>query len=331
MNERFNSFDPTKRIQNDTSKDKNVCNISTVPMKTENGDISYNIPAIDILRTVNINSNSTQVAQSSRNIPNLDLMFPKSQQLSVKSSHSGTKTNSESEKGTSLETKPNSTNFSFQQSLPNISDLHSHIDKEILEDDNLINFEYRELENITSQFSETIVDGPYGPSGKIGSGGFGEVFLGYHPQYRIPLAVKKVHTHLLWPTHKPNMVIDMFNTEVKNLIQFRHKNIVPILGFSMNGPVPCIICEYVDGGSLEEQLATKKLTERQRIDIMMGTAEGLKYLHTSEHIIPNTSATGDSNTQNVVKKNNFVHRDVKSANILLTKDCVPKVNHKLLV
>ncbi|KPJ19016.1 Interleukin-1 receptor-associated kinase 4 [Papilio machaon] len=326
LNERFNSFDPTKRIQNDTSKDKNVCNISTVPMKTENGDISYNIPAIDILQTVNFTGNSTQVAQSSRNIPNLELMVPKSEQFSGSgsSSYSGTTTNCESEKQTSQD-QQKSENISFQKSLPNISDLHSHIDKEILEDTNLINFEYRELENITSKFSETIVNGPFGPSGKIGSGGFGEVFLGYHPKYRIPLAVKKIHTHLLWPTHKPNMVIDMFNTEVKNLIQFRHKNIVPILGFSMNGPVPCIICEYVDGGSLEEQLARKVLTERQRINIMMGTAEGLKYLHTSEHIIPNNSVKGDSNTQNVVKKNNFVHRDVKSANILLTKDCVPKI------
>ncbi|KPJ02897.1 Interleukin-1 receptor-associated kinase 4 [Papilio xuthus] len=333
INERFNSYDPTKRIQNDTSKDKNLGNISTVPMKTENGDISYNIPAIDILRTVNFKSKSTEVAQSSRNIPNLELMFPKSEQFRGDTSYSDATTNSESEKRTSQDSpnQPKSENISFQKSLPNIPDLHSHIDKEILEATNLINFQYSELENITSKFSDTIVDGPFGPSGKIGSGGFGEVFLGYHPEYRIPLAVKKIHTHLLWPAHKPNIVIDMFNTEVKNLIQFRHKNIVPILGFSMNGPVPCIICEYVDGGSLEEQLDTNcsskpklVLTERQRINIMMGTAEGLKYLHTSEHVIPNTSATGDSNPQNV-KKNNFVHRDVKSANILLTKDCVPKI------
>ncbi|XP_068631074.1 uncharacterized protein [Battus philenor] len=330
LNQRFNSLDPTKRIQNDCTNDKNLCNVSTVPMKShtqlpiQNDDISYNIPHISFLQTLNVASDSEQLSQSSRNIPNLDLIVPVlldkdlSESMTTDTESRETSHNQAEQQNQSV-----NDNNSYQKSLPNISDLHRHIDKKILEDTNLINFEYSELENITCNFSETVIKGPFGPSGKIGSGGFGEVFVGFHPTYRIPLAVKKVHNHLLWSTHKPQMAIDMFNTEVRNLTHFRHKNIVPILGFSMNGPVPCIICEYVDGGSLEEQLAAKVLNAKQRLDIMIGTAEGLRYLHTNEQITP-TSTTGD-NSQSVIRKNNFVHRDVKSANILLTKDCIPKI------
>ncbi|CAK1598543.1 unnamed protein product [Parnassius mnemosyne] len=334
IEQRFNDYDPTKRIQNEFSNEKNLYNVSTLPLKSENDKVfsSRNIPDISFLQSLNnkptipvIPSESRNLSEPSLNIPNLSLILRHVNKNSVQNVSTGSQSDVESTQDSveSVHKQAKAENNShFQKSLPNITDLHSHIDKIILEDTNLINFEYGELENITCKFSETIVKGPFGPSGKIGSGGFGEVFVGYHPKYGIPLAVKKIHSHLLWPTHKPQMAIDMFNTEVKNLTQFRHKNIVPILGFSMNGPVPCIICEYIEGGSLEQQLAAKVLNERQRINIMLGTAEGLKYLHKSEQ--PTQSISVESDTQNV-RKNNFVHRDVKSANILLTKECVPKI------
>ncbi|XP_061730093.1 interleukin-1 receptor-associated kinase 4-like [Cydia pomonella] len=206
----------------------------------------------------------------------------------------------------------------FQTSVPNIPifqgtteglTLSSKIDSSILQDPELTHFDYEELQTATNHFSDIC---------KIGSGGFGIVFKAPHPRHGM-LAVKKTH-------NQPNQaeVMRTFNSEVRYLSQFRHINIVPILGFSKNGPVPCIVCEFIEGGSLIEKIAEKVLNERQRIAIMQGTAEGLRYLHSNRTDHPNAPSATDPSAQNV-SRINFVHGDVKSANILLTKDFVPKL------
>lgn len=210
---------------------------------------------------------------------------------------------------------------SYQMTFPNIDlsttiNLSRAISNEIFENSNLINFKYEELQELTNNFSEQVSVGPNSITGKIGMGGFGEVFVALHPDLGA-IAIKKAHDELL-NYRKSEITIRLFNAEVKYLSQFQHENIVPILGYSRDGPAPCIVCEYIDGGSLEHKIAAKVLNEKQRIDIMVGTAEGLKYLHKSE------SYDGTSESQSV-KRTNFVHGDVKSANILLTRDCVPKL------
>ncbi|XP_047985830.1 interleukin-1 receptor-associated kinase 4 [Leguminivora glycinivorella] len=206
----------------------------------------------------------------------------------------------------------------FQTSVPNIPiflgtteglTMSSKIDSSILQDPDLIHFDYEELQTATNNFSDIC---------KVGSGGFGVVFKAPHPGHGL-LAVKKTH-------NQPNQaeVMRTFNSEVRYLSQFRHMNIVPILGFSKNGPVPCIVCEFIEGGSLTEKISAKVLNERQRIAIMQGTAEGLRYLHSNHTGHPTTPSATDPSAQNVSRLH-FVHGDVKSANILLTKDFVPKL------
>lgn len=210
----------------------------------------------------------------------------------------------------------------YQKSFPNI-DISLKLDEtkdDIFEKSNLINFKYEELKNLTNNFSEQGTDGSHGISGKIGKGGFGEVFVAVHPELG-SLAIKRAHNELL--KYRNKLTMELFNAEVKYLSQFPHKNIVHILGYSRDGPAPCIVCEFIDGGSLEHKIAAKVLSETQRIDIMIGTAEGLKYIHKSE--LFDNSTLGSQNT----KRNNFVHGDIKSANILLTKDCIPKVSNSI--
>ncbi|KAJ2952061.1 hypothetical protein O0L34_g4325 [Tuta absoluta] len=228
----------------------------------------------------------------------------------------------------------------FQTSFPNIdiSVTHSGISTEILNDEKLFHFQYKDLEKITKRFAERIIYMP-APStgatedgqlqgklaGKIGSGGFGDVFVGWHPNHG-HIAIKK--TRLLQNNRKPDLAMRTFNAEVKFLSRFRYKNIVTIIGISMDGPSLCIVSEYVDGGSLEQKIAAKTLTKNQRLNVLVGTAEGLRYLHTSveslsEDDFQNPSYSSLGNTDS--KKNNFVHGDVKTANILLTRDCVPKL------
>lgn len=233
----------------------------------------------------------------SRYLPASAILNPKTIDFTTNSSLTSSIGDSETLQSNSLATQSLPTDFKQQSSF------YEKTDKDILEDNDLISFPFKGLEDITNNFSD---------NNHIGSGGFGDVFVGNHYDLGM-VAVKKLH-------EKESLVTEMFNTEVKLLSLLRHTNIVPIWGFSLDGPVRCIVCEYIDGGSLKQKIAVKgdeALSKNQRVNIMIGTAEGLKYIHNT--VKPNPNGWPSST------KTYFMHRDVKSANILLTKDCIPKL------
>lgn len=209
----------------------------------------------------------------------------------------------------------------YQESFPKIE-----VKTEILNNSDLVHFPYKELETMTKKFSKTLVDvdPPHGKmAGKIGSGGFAEVYVGYHAKYG-HVAVKKPILNRNYED-RPEIFKRVFNSEIQFLLLFKHKNIVDIIGYSKDGPSPCIVCEYIDGGTLEEKLKNKFgaiFIEKLRIHIMTGVAEALKYVH-SDKTANITKAILDGTSIELEK--NFVHGDVKTANILLTKEYVPKV------
>ncbi|XP_075971426.1 interleukin-1 receptor-associated kinase 4-like [Anticarsia gemmatalis] len=176
--------------------------------------------------------------------------------------------------------------------------------RDILKDKNLIKFTYKDLKKLTLNFIEEKVITDKGTIGNIGAGGYGDVYGGISDLHG-PIAVKRL---------RDVNRVKQFASEVKSLSYLRHINIVPIIGYSIDGPAPCIVCKYIDGGSLQAKIAAKVLTEQQRIKIMAGTAEGLKYIHYKEKPLSQSSAAS---------KSYYLHGDVKSANILVTRECVP--------
>jgi serine/threonine protein kinase len=80
---------------------------------------------------------------------------------------------------------------------------------------------------------------------QIGSGGFAEVFLGYHKLNGTVVAVKRLHQEELEDSV-------MFNREVETLANLQHFAVLPFVGVCRN-PL-CIVTQFMSGGSLYSRL-----------------------------------------------------------------------------
>ncbi|CAM8883504.1 unnamed protein product [Rhodiola kirilowii] len=153
----------------------------------------------------------------------------------------------------------------------------------------------RELEAATNEFSDENV---------IGEGGYGIVYRGVFMD-NIVVAVKNL-------LNNRGQAEKEFSVEVEAIGRVRHKNLVRLLGYCAEGAHRMLVYEYVNNGNLEQWLhgevgPCSPLSWDIRLNIMIGTAKGLTYLH--EGLEPKV-----------------VHRDIKSSNILLDKQWNPKVS-----
>ncbi|XP_058076270.1 probable receptor-like protein kinase At5g18500 isoform X2 [Magnolia sinica] len=156
-------------------------------------------------------------------------------------------------------------------------------------------FTLRDLELATNRFSKENV---------LGEGGYGVVYRG-HLINGTPVAVKKLLNNL-------GQAEKEFRVEVEAIGHVRHKNLVRLLGYCVEGTHRMLVYEYVNNGNLEQWLhgAMRQhgfLTWEARIKVLLGTAKALAYLH--EAIEPKV-----------------VHRDIKSSNILIDDDFNAKVS-----
>ncbi len=154
---------------------------------------------------------------------------------------------------------------------------------------------------------QTLIIGP-----KIGSGGYGEVFVG---KLRGQLVAIK-HLQPVDGVYSPEL-LRSFRDEMLLMSRLSHPNIVRFIGACIHPPNLCILSEYVHGGTLYRLLQKRR---RKRLDpntgeptgemlvtehlpwcgilrIALGIARGMRYLHAQKPIV--------------------VHRDLKSPNCLV--------------
>ena len=81
--------------------------------------------------------------------------------------------------------------------------------------------------------------------------------------------------------------------------KLRHPNIVQFLGACFD-PEFCLVTELMDRGSLFDVVAREQLSWLRKVDMCLDVARGMMYLHSRNPPI--------------------IHRDIKSLNILVTKD-----------
>ncbi|XP_045793906.1 probable serine/threonine-protein kinase At1g01540 isoform X2 [Trifolium pratense] len=153
----------------------------------------------------------------------------------------------------------------------------------------------RELEDAT---------GGLCPENVLGEGGYGIVYHGVLTD-GTKVAVKNL-------LNNKGQAEKEFKVEVEAIGRVRHKNLVRLLGYCVEGAYRMLVYEYVDNGNLEQWLhgdvgPVSPLTWEIRMNVILGTARGLAYLH--EGLEPKV-----------------VHRDVKSSNILLDRQWNSKVS-----
>uniref|UniRef100_A0A2N9IF32 Protein kinase domain-containing protein n=1 Tax=Fagus sylvatica TaxID=28930 RepID=A0A2N9IF32_FAGSY len=168
---------------------------------------------------------------------------------------------------------------------------------------NLRVFSYQELREATNGFNRLL---------KIGEGGFGSVYKGTirPPDGRgdpTVVAIKKLNTNGL-QGHK------QWLAEVQFLGVVNHRNLVKLLGYCSvdgeRGIQRLLVYEFMPKRSLEDHLfnrAMPTLPWKTRLEIILGAAEGLAYLH------------GGLEVQ-------VIYRDFKSSNVLLDEEFTAKLS-----
>ncbi|KAL8209941.1 hypothetical protein R6Q57_006673 [Mikania cordata] len=140
---------------------------------------------------------------------------------------------------------------------------------------------------------------------RIGVGGFGKVYKGEvsHSKGRSMVAIKRLNPD---PRHGQGKT--EFLKEMMVLSRYRHENLVSLVGFCYEEKEVILVYEHASRGSLDRHLSSPHLTWARRLRICLDAAKGLCYLHDPRGT-----------------HQRLIHRDMKSANILLDDQWNAKV------
>ncbi|MED6106173.1 hypothetical protein PIB30_002625 [Stylosanthes scabra] len=154
------------------------------------------------------------------------------------------------------------------------------------------------LRNVTKNFAS---------ENELGRGGFGVVYKGELDD-GTKIAVKRMEAGVI-----SNKALDEFQAEIAVLSKVRHRHLVSLLGYSIEGNERILVYEYMPQGALSKHLfhwksfGMEPLSWKRRLNIALDVARGLEYLHCMAH-------------------QSFIHRDLKSSNILLADDFRAKIS-----
>jgi serine/threonine protein kinase len=148
---------------------------------------------------------------------------------------------------------------------------------------------------------EQVFNGRYRLEKKLGEGGMAIVYCGTDSVLRRRVAVKVLREQYA----ADEEFVRRFYQEAESAARLSHPNIVNTYDVGREGSLYYIVMELIDGPSLDEIIAADgRLPEPVAIDYAAQVCNGLAFAH----------------------RQGLLHRDVKPANILVTKDDVVKLS-----
>ncbi|KNA08793.1 hypothetical protein SOVF_159510 isoform B [Spinacia oleracea] len=158
---------------------------------------------------------------------------------------------------------------------------------------------YRNVKGMPSRNNESDIDQSLLKVGcRVASGSHGDLYKGTYCGQEVAIKVLK-------SGHINSDVVEDFFQEVKIIRKLEHKNVVQFIGACKKSPNLFLVTEFMPKGNLYDFMHKRKgvfklqSLLRAAIDVSMG----MEYLH----------------------QNNIVHRDLKTANLLMGEDGVVKI------
>jgi serine/threonine-protein kinase len=149
--------------------------------------------------------------------------------------------------------------------------------------------------------TEKTFNNRYRTDGLLGNGGMALVYCGTDTLLRRRVAIKVLREQFA----SDDDFVKRFSYEAQSAAKLSHPNIVNVYDFGTEDHSYYIVMELVDGATLGELMRDERvLPEPVAVDYAIQIASGLAYAH----------------------RQGLLHRDVKPANILVTKDDVVKIS-----
>ncbi|GKC51523.1 kinase-like domain, phloem protein 2-like protein, partial [Tanacetum coccineum] len=138
----------------------------------------------------------------------------------------------------------------------------------------------------------------------IGHGDFGYIYKG---------EVTHAHVHKIIAAKRLDKETEKgeseFATELEILTEYKHENVIGLVGYCDEEDEKIIVYQYASRGCLYKYLSDVSLTWVMRLKICIHIASGLEFLH------------GTVSSPEMV-----IHRDINSSNILLFDDWIAKIS-----
>ncbi|KAL7101978.1 hypothetical protein ACP275_08G090400 [Erythranthe tilingii] len=156
-------------------------------------------------------------------------------------------------------------------------------------------FSFEEIKTATGNLDDNSI---------INEGNFFNVHKGFIKDSATTVAIKRMNRWSIFPL--------MFVDKIEMLSQARHLHLVSPIGYCDEGGEMILVYDYMACGSLHDHLYNSEkntsLTWKRRLQVCLGAAVGLHYLHIHKEY------------------NHIMHSRVSSANILLDEKWVAKVS-----